>query len=59
MDSMNGLTDRISYEIIDIEDKEKVKRLQEIIAELRKRLKNQDDELHDIAQTVENLRVEI
>ena len=59
MDSMNGLIDRISFELIDIKDVDKVSTLHEILIELRKRINTQDDELHDIAQSIENLRGEI
>ena len=60
MASINGLVYKLREELLDIEMSEtKKEETDSIMKEMLKRLKNQDDMLHDIAQDIENVRGEI
>lgn len=60
MTSINGLVYKLREELLDVEmDASKKEETDNIMKEMLKRLKKQDDELHDIAQNIENLRGEI
>lgn len=60
MTSINGLVYKLREELLDIGMSESKKEdIDCIMKEILKRLKNQDDTLHDLAQDIENLRGEI
>jgi len=60
MTSINGMVYMLREELLDIEmTEDKREETDNIMKEMLKKLKNQDDELHEIAQTIENLRGEI
>ena len=60
MTTLNELVYELRGKLLDIKMTDAQKEeTDEVMKEILKRLKNQDDTLHDIAQEIENLRGEI
>jgi len=60
MTSLNGLVYELRAKLLDVEMTDiQRKETDKIMKEMLKKIKNQDDSLHDIAQDIENLRGEL